>query len=368
MKPKIIIGTNSSWVAFNFRAGLIQALLSAGYDVVVVASYDAYSDRLSSLGCRYVPLKLDAGGTHPFKDLSTLLQLFLILKHEKPKAFLGFTPKINIYGGLACQWLKISAVNNIAGLGFVFVKQGLLMKLVLALYRLALKKSFRIFFQNNDDKELFLSYRLARPSQIDVLPGSGVNLEVFKPAPMPVGHPTRFLLVARMLWDKGVGEFVDAAKALRNKGLQAEFCLLGFTDVANPAAIKSTQIEEWVKQGFVKYLGSTDDVKEEIQKSHCVVLPSYREGTPRALLEAAAMARPIVTTIAVGCKEVVDDGISGFLCPPKDSLGLAHKMELICNMGFEAKKEMGLLGRKKMERQYDEKIILSKYLKVLENL
>jgi glycosyltransferase involved in cell wall biosynthesis len=242
------------------------------------------------------------------------------------------------------------------------------MKLVLALYRLALKKSFRIFFQNNDDKELFLSYRLARPSQIDVLPGSGVNLEVFKPAPMPVGHPTRFLLVARMLWDKGVGEFVDAAKALRNKGLQAEFCLLGFTDVANPAAIKSTQIEEWVKQGFVKYLGSTDDVKEEIQKSHCVVLPSYREGTPRALLEAAAMARPIVTTIAVGCKEVVDDGISGFLCPPKDSLGLAHKMELICNMGFEAKKEMGLLGRKKMEREYDEKIVIHKYLNALQGL
>ena len=251
-------------------------------------------------------------------------------------------------------------------LGVVFGRSGLLVKVVRTLYRLALGRSAKVFFQNDDDRQLFISGALVREELTDLLPGSGIDLKRFMATPMPsasaIDAKFRFLLIARMLWDKGVGEFVEAAKLIRSQWPQAECCLLGFLDVQNPGAISRVQMAELVASG-ITYLGTSDDVRVEIAQADCIVLPSYyREGTPRTLLEAAAMARPIITTDAVGCREVVDDGINGYLCNVRDASDLAKKMAQMLALSPEQRKEMGLRGRAKMEAEFDEQIVINRYL------
>lgn len=366
LRKKVVIALNTAWNLVNFRAGLIRALVAAGYEVVAVAPPDEYAERLSVLGCRFMPLPMDNQGTHPVRDLLLLWRFLWMMRAERPHVYLGYTVKPNVYGSLAARALGIPVINNIAGLGAVFIKGGWLNQLVKGLYQVALSRSRKVFFQNDDDRQLFVTSRLVPEEVSDLLPGSGIDLAKFSPVPLPAGTPVRFLLIARMLWDKGVGEFVEAARLLKQRGVDAEFCLLGFLDVQNPAAIPRQQMNDWVAEGTVLYLGVSDNVREEIAQADCVVLPSYREGTPRTLLEAAAMARPIVTTDAVGCREVVDDGINGYLCNPKDASDLADKMERIVSLSHAQRKAMGLRGREKVERQFDEEIVIRKYLEAIE--
>lgn len=243
------------------------------------------------------------------------------------------------------------------------------MRIVRWLYRQALNRSAKVFFQNNDDWQLFINGDLVRADVTALLPGSGIDLDRFALAPMPViGEQYtkfRFLLVARMLRDKGVGEFVEAARLLRQRWPQAEFCLLGFVDVQNPAAISRAEMDVWVDEGIVNYLGESDDVRNQIMASTCIVLPSYREGTPRSLLEAASMGRPIITTDAVGCREVVDDGVNGYLCKVRDAADLAEKMERMLSLPHNQRQEMGKRGRTKMEAEFDEQIVIKKYLEAI---
>src|SRR5690606_12419504 len=224
--------------------------------------------------------------------------------------------------------------------------------------RLALSRSVKIFFQNDEDRALFVSGKLVSDAITDRLPGSGIDLDHFVPISLPNKKTLRFLLIARMLWDKGVGEFVEAARVLKGQGLNAEFCLLGFLDVQNPAAISRSQMDEWMEEGVICYLGASDNVAEEIALADCVVLPSYREGVPRTLLEAAAMARPLVTTDSVGCRDVVDDGINGYLCKPQDAIDLADKMAQIVALSHAEREAMGQRGREKMEHEFDEQIVV----------
>jgi glycosyltransferase involved in cell wall biosynthesis len=366
MKAKIFITVNSTWNLVNFRSNLIKSLIANGYDVIAASPYDAYVSQLHTLKCSYVPLPMDNKGTRPWRDLLLLARFFTLMRAENPDVFLGYTVKPNVYGSLAAHALQIPVINNVAGLGTVFIKGGWLNQLVRGLYRIALSRSARVFFQNEDDRQLFISGGLVSESVTDRLPGSGVDLSKFQPTPLPARHTIRFLLIARMLWDKGVGEYVEAARLLKQRGIQAECCLLGFLDVLNPAAISRKQMDDWVAEGVVRYLGMSDNVREEIEQADCVVLPSfYREGTPRALLEAAAMARPIVTTDSVGCRDVVDDGVNGFLCKPKDATDLANKMGHIVSMEPAEREAMGLRGREKVERQFDEEIVISKYLEAI---
>jgi glycosyltransferase involved in cell wall biosynthesis len=237
--------------------------------------------------------------------------------------------------------------------------------LVRGLYRLALSRSAKVFFQNNDDLNLFVDSGLVRKEQTDRVPGSGVDLSRFSPQMMPANGRIRFLLIARLLWDKGVGEYVEAARILKRHGINAEFCILGFLDVKNPTAVSRSQMDDWVAEGLVSYLGETDDVRSFIAESDCVVLPSYREGVPRSLLEAAAMGKAIIATDVVGCREVVDDSVNGYLCKPMDSGDLASKMEQLVKLTPEARHEMGRKGREKIEREFDEKIVIGKYLEAI---
>ncbi len=368
MKPKVVIALNTAWNLVNFRAGLIKALVASGYEVVAVAPLDEYAIQLCTLGCRFISVPMDNKGTHPGRDLLLFWRFFKLLRRERPTVYLGYTVKPNVYGSLAAHLLNIPVINNIAGLGAVFIKDSWLTSLVRSLYRLALSNSARVFFQNNDDRQMFISGRLVDESVTDLLPGSGIDPVKFSPEPLPNKSPIRFLLIARMLWDKGIGEFVQAARLLKKRGVDAEFCLLGFLDVQNPAAIARSQMNEWMAEGVVRYLGVTDNVCEQIAQSDCVVLPSYREGTPRTLLEAAAMARPIVTTDAVGCREVVDNGVNGYLCRVKDAEDLANIMAMVVDMTPDERTAMGMQGRNKVEREFDEKIVINKYLAAIESI
>lgn len=373
--PKIVIALNTAWNLVNFRAGLIRALVAEGYEVVAVAPWDEYAPRLAGLGCRYVPLAMDNQGTHPGRDLLLLLRFYRLLRRERPDVFLGYTVKPNIYGSLAAHALGIPVVNNITGLGAVFIRDTWLTRLVRQLYRVALARSRKVFFQNGDDRRLFIESGLVKPEVTDQVPGSGIDLDQFAytvrhtPA-CPHGErvPMRFLLIARMLWDKGVGEYVAAARRVRQRHPEACFELLGFLDVQNPAAISRTQMDEWVAEGVVRYLGVSDDVREQIAASDCVVLPSYREGTPRTLLEAAAMGRPLIATDVVGCREVVEEGVNGFLCRLKDADDLADKMERMIALPPEVRAEMGRRGRDKAEREFDAGLVVDAYLKAVRDI
>lgn len=362
---RVMIVLNTAWNLVNFRIGLIRALVAAGYEVVAVAPSDKYADGLATLGCRFIPVPMDNNGINPVRDLLLLWRLFCLLRTERPNVYLGYTVKPNVYGSLAARALGIPVINNIAGLGTVFIRGGWLSLFVKSLYRLALSRSQKVFFQNNDDRQLFIRSRLVHDGVTDLLPGSGIDLIQFPPTSLPVNVPVRFLLIARMLWDKGVGEFVEAARLLKQRGVGADFCLLGVLDLQNPVAISRQQMSAWVAEGVVNYLGVSDNVKVEIAQADCIVLPSYREGTPRALLEAAAMARPIVTTDSVGCRNVVDDGINGYLCKPKNSSDLADKMLRILSMSHNEREVMGLRGREKVKREFDEKIVIRKYLEAI---
>jgi glycosyltransferase involved in cell wall biosynthesis len=365
MTLKVMIAINTAWNFVNFRAGLIRALVAAGYEVVAVAPPDEYVSRLKALGCRFVALPMDNKGTHPGRDLLLIWRFYRLMRRERPNIYLGYTVKPNIYGSLAAFMLNIPVINNIAGLGAVFIKENWLSVLVRGLYRIALSKSAKVFFQNNDDREMFVARGIVRTEMTDRLPGSGIDLVQFIPVPLPNRACLRFLLIARMLWDKGVGEFVEAARYLKNQGIHAEFCLLGFLDVKNPAAISRTQMDAWVKEGVIEYIGTSDDVRQEIARVDCIVLPSYREGSPRTLLEAAAMARPIVTTNSVGCREVVEDGVNGYLCRTKDALDLAEKIAKIIALSPEERQEMGRRGREKVKQEFDEKIVINKYMNTI---
>jgi len=369
---KIVIALNMAWNLVNFRAGLIRALVAEGYEVVAVAPSDQYAVRLAEFGCRFVPLTMDNKGTHPGRDLLLFFRFLNLLRRERPDVYLGYTVKPNVYGSLAANVLGIPVINNIAGLGSVFIRDGWLARFVRGLYRLAFRRSAKVFFQNEDDRQLFKVAGLVRSEVADLLPGSGIDL--FKYSVVPANplageeRKFRFLLIARMLWDKGVGEYVEAARLVRDRWAHAEFCLLGFVDVQNPAAISRVQMDAWVAEGFVNYLGVSDDVRAEIAAADCVVLPSYREGTSHTLLEAAAMGRPIITTDAVGCREVVDDEHNGFLCKPYDAGDLAEKMHRMLSLTENERSEMGLRGREKMERQFDEQIVIRKYLEAIQGI
>jgi glycosyltransferase involved in cell wall biosynthesis len=236
------------------------------------------------------------------------------------------------------------------------------------LYKLALKKSTCVFFQNPDDRDFFILKNIVRLDQTQLLPGSGVDLNRYRPA-LNKNHSKpgelKFILIARMIRDKGVYEYIEAAKTVHTQYPHVQFNLLGFLGVENPTAVSHEQINEWNKLSFIHYLGEAEDVREFISQSDCVVLPSYREGTPKALLEAAAMAKPIITTNVPGCKEVVDDSVNGYLVEVKNTKDLAKKMCKMIELTELEREEMGRRGRIKMERQFNEEIVFNAYLNVI---
>jgi glycosyltransferase involved in cell wall biosynthesis len=367
-RRKILISINTSWNVYNFRSGLVQALVAAGYEVVVAAPEDSHSARLADLGCRYLPLPMDNKGTSPRSDFRLYRDYRRLMRAEKPDCFLGWTIKPNVYGTLAARSLQIAAINNISGLGTAFIRGGWLSRMAKGLYRLALLRSATVFFQNRDDRALFVDQKLVARERTALLPGSGIDLTRFLPVPMnarPSGD-LRFLLIGRVLWDKGLAEFVAAARQVRARHPRIRFQILGFLDAANQTAVPRSEVDRWVAEEGIDYLGTTDDVRPFIADADCVVLPSYREGTPRTLLEAAALGRPLIATDVPGCREVVDNGSNGLLCTVRDGDDLARCMLEMIAASPEERAEMGAFSRAKVEREFDEEIVIARYLAAIE--
>lgn len=361
---KLIFIGNTAWSMYNFRRLVFEYFLKRGYEVIVISPFDElYLQKLKAIGCQCHSIAIEANGNNPVKDLSTMWQIRGILKKEKPDYCFFYTIKPNIYGSMAAASLSIPYTPVTTGLGYTFLVDNLISKIAKKLYKFAFRNSPSVWFLNKDDAKSFVSGRIIQPAQVHILPGEGIDLSRFTVVEEP--EEISFLLVARMLWDKGVGVYVDAARLLKQKYPDVRFKLLGFLGVDNPQAIAKEQMDEWVKEGVVDYLGVTTDVRPFIQDSTCVVLPSFREGIPFTLMEGAASGRPLVATNGVGCKEVVDDGVNGFLCKLKDVEDLARCMELIIRMTPGQRMEMGKKGREKMRKEFSMDIVLKHYEEVI---
>lgn len=369
-RPCVAISINTSWNIVNFRSGLIRRLQAEGYEVAALAPPDEHSEVLVEMGCRFVPLMMDNKGANPLRDLALLRRYLTALRQLRPVAYLGYTIKPNVYGSLAAQRLGIPTINNVSGLGTAFIRNSWLTPIVKQLYRTAFRRSERVFFQNEDDRRLFLSLGLAAPSRTGVLPGSGIDLTQFKPmaiAPRPPGS-RHFLLIARLLWDKGIAEYVAAARRVRAIYPDCRFQLLGFLDVENRTAVGRADVEGWVRDGTIEYLGATDDVRPYINAADCIVLPSYREGTARTLLEAAAMGKPLIATDVPGCNNVVAHGVNGYLAEVRNAGDLALQIETMAALASPEVAAMGRRSRAKVERDFDEGFVIERYLELLEPL
>lgn len=367
-KYKIIVSSNSAWNVYNFRKCIILKLINAGFEVVVVSPFDEYASKLCKFGCKYVNVSIDNSGVNIINDLYLIFQYLKIFFKIKPNAVLSYTAKPNIYGSIAASVYSIPVVNNVSGLGTAFIRGGVLGGVVSFLYKISLVKSKCVFFQNSDDRDLFLRKNLVTEGRVDILPGSGIDLKYYKVLNIDNGADFIFLLVSRLIWDKGVQEYVDAARLIRKNSPNIRFQILGFLDVDNKTAISKFNVDNWVQEGVVEYLGCADDVRPFMQKSNCIVLPSYREGMPKTLLEAAAMGKPIITTDVEGCRDVVDNKVNGYLCNARDAYDLAKKIEIMLKMDPKDIKKMGLKGRDKMEKEFDEKIVIDKYMSVVDKI
>jgi glycosyltransferase involved in cell wall biosynthesis len=364
---KIVISSNTSWYIYNFRLNLARSLKKQGFEVILVAPKDKYSEKLKE-EFKYHDIFMNNKGTNPIEDLKTIYEFYRLYKKIKPDVVLNFTIKPNIYGTIACNFLGIKTINNITGLGSLFISQNFATKIASFLYKFSQSKADKIFFQNRDDFDMFVKEKLVQKEKCDILPGSGVDIQKFKPIKVEKDNIFRFLLIARMIWEKGIKEYVKAAKIIKQKYENVEFLLLGVVGVDNPSAINMEQIKRWEQEKIIKYLGTSDDVKTEISKVNCVVLPSYREGTSRVLLESASLEKPLITSNVPGCNNIVDDGVNGFLCKLKDSQDLANKMEKMLSLSEEDRIKMGKNGRKKMIREFDEQIVIKKYLNTIEEI
>ena len=368
MPGTLVLSINASWNVLNFRRGLIAALREAGWRVVVLAPGDEYSPRLAEIGVEHLPIAIDSAGLSPIRDLGLLVRYRRLLRRIRPDAFLGYTAKPNVYGSLAAQSLGIPVINNISGLGTAFMKRGPLRWVVERLYRIALRRSATIFFQNVEDRQLFLDSRLARPDQARLLPGSGIDLAHFAPgrAKARRAGPLTFLLAGRLLWQKGVGDYVEAARLVRREVPDTRFQLLGFLEAANVSAVTRGDVDDWQAEGLIEYLGETDDVRPHVDAADCLVLPSYREGLPRALLEGAAMAKPLIASDVPGCRQVVEHEVNGLLCEVRNPRSLADAMLAMIRLGDDARAGMGAAGRSRIERDYGEDRVIAAYLRALD--
>jgi len=308
-------------------------------------------------------------GLNPLADLKLQRRYVRIFREEQPDAVLSYTIKNNIFGARAAQSTGVPFLPNVTGLGTAFLSGKLLQAVTEQLYRRSFRSLPMVFFQNEDDRDLFLNRRLVSADQARLLPGSGIDLDRFSPADMPPAEaPPVFLMIARLLRDKGVLEFVEAARRVKARHPQVRFQLLGAAGSENRSAIDAATVQGWVAEGIVEYLGTTPDVRPHIAAASCVVLPSYREGAPRTLIEAAAMARPVITTDVPGCRAVVDRDVSGFLCQVRSGGSLATAIERFLALSPDQQQVMGQAGRAKMEREYDQAIVVQAYREAIASL
>lgn len=364
----MIVCANLAWNLVNFRSGLIESLIARGYRVLAVAPPDAaMENKLAAIGCAFAAVPIDSKGLSPLRDIRTLLVLRKIIKSHRPAAWLSWTIKPNVYGSLAARFAGVPSFPNVSGLGTAFIRRNLLTEIAKRLYRTGFARAHRVFFQNTDDRDLFVSLGMVRARQAALLPGSGIDADHWAPASDARPGPNRFLMIARVVADKGVREYAEAAKAVRARFPDARFALMGPLDVANRTAIAREEVARWQDEGAIEYLPPADDVRAAVNAADWIVLPSYREGLSRVLLEAAAMARPIVTTDVPGCRDVVTEGVNGFLCEARDAASLAAALERAAACDDSRWRAMGQAGRERVRTEFSQERVTQLYLEALDS-
>ncbi len=377
-RKTILISSNTSWFIYNFHYRLIEYLIENGYAVAVIAPGDDTTPKIEALGARCYDIGINNMGTNPREEFKLIFDYRKRYKAIAPDIILHYTIKPNIYGSLAAGTLGIPTIATITGLGTVFLRKRFSSGIARTLYKIALRFPKKVFFLNRHDRQLFVDTKLIKSDTAERITGSGIDTEKFKPIKREKSpkDPLRFLLIARLIKDKGIIEFVEAARKIldhnlrsRKKGArEVEFSILGGYYPGNPSAITKEEISAWEEEGTITYLGTSDRVQNVLSTVDCVVLPSYREGISQVLLEAASMEKPIITSNVPGCKEVVDDGINGYLCDAKSVDSLTQQIQKMIALSDELREEMGRRGREKVILEFDEKIVNKKYFDTIESI
>ena len=362
----VAIVVNTSWNIYNFRGGLVRTLVERGARVIAIAPADEYSGKLEDeLGVTFVPVtRLSRKGTNPVQDFRLLLELAAIYRRYKVGAVLHYTIKPVIYGSLAARLVGVKNISTLTGLGYAFITPGLVNKVVKRLYRRALRSAYWTYFQNGDDRQLFLAAGLVSPDRSGVVPGSGIDTDKFAPAAAPKGG-MQFLFIGRLLFDKGVVEFHDAARALRRTYPDVTFHIVGGLDDGNPSGVPSSMVKLWEDSGDIVYHGQVSDTRPRIAAATAVVLPSYREGLPRVMLEGMAMGKPLVATDVPGCRDTIEEGSNGYLVTVQDVESLAAGIEKIILLSAGERTAMGQRGRQLALTRFAEPVIVDHYTKLL---
>lgn len=358
---KVLLFANTDWYLYNFRSNLAQDLRQQGNTVILLSPAGEYTRRLEAQGFRCLDFPLSRRGMNPLAELQSLARLIRLYRREKPDLVQHFTIKCVLYGTLAARLARIDAVvNSITGLGYVFLPGGpsrRVLRFFVRLWYRAILHDSQVIFENDDDRQAFLRNGFILPNDGHLIPGVGVDTLRFAPTPFPPGKPV-VLLASRLLWDKGIGEFVEAARKLHHIGVAARFALAGRVDPGNPASISDSQIKAWTEEGLVEWWGWIEDMPATLAKASIVCLPSYREGLPTVLVEAASCGRPVIASNVPGCRLAVRDGVNGFLVPARDAGSLSGALQkLITNPALCS--EMGTAGRRMVEETFSSKIVLA---------
>ncbi|CCV64696.1 O-antigen biosynthesis protein [Alteracholeplasma palmae J233] len=364
MKNKVLFLYNHDVVAYNFTFEIVKAFLSNGVEVVIVSPYGKKIDHFIDAGCKYIELDIERRNTNIFKDLKLIREYKKIFKKEKPDCIFGFTIKPNIYGAIAAKKYKIPFIPRISGLGSSFQNtKKLKFKLIKNLYKFANKSYRRVYFENKDNASVFLS-NVCKLKDYKVISGSGVNIDKFSYVEYPQKEKTKFLFLGRIMREKGIEEYLTSAEYLKNKyGNTVSFSIAGFYEENY-----RDKILEYQEKGYIKYLGVLENSIDVISESHCLILPSYHEGMSNVMLEAQAIGRPVIGTDIPGVRETFLNKISGYTCTLRDSKDLIEKIEVLINMDFNSASNMGKLGRKHVESNFDRAKIVEEYLKIYEEI
>ena len=360
---KVLFLVNHDVVIYNFRLELVERLLAEGHQVVISSPYGERIDDLVALGCEFRPIELSRHGMNPIQELKLLKAYKKLIRGEEPDIVFSYTIKPNIYGGMACAMAGVPYVANITGLGTAVENDGIVQKITVLLYRLAFCKVQRVFFQNEENRQFFVDRHLAMGKH-GMLPGSGVNLQRFVPLEYPGEETTEFVFISRIMKEKGADQYLEAAEYIREKYPNTRFHICGFCEQAYEQRLKDLH-----DKGVIYYHGMVRDVKQVIAKTHCTIHPTYYpEGLSNVLLESAACARALITTNRSGCREVIDDGVNGYVVEQKNAQDLIAKIEKFLALPWEQKKAMGIAGRAKVEKEFDRQIVVQKYLEEMKNL
>lgn len=363
---RILILANHGMGLYKFRKELIKKLIDENYKVYVSFPKDDYTKKLENLGCIFIETNVNRRGVNPISDLKLLLNYVKIIKQVKPDVVLTYTIKPNVYGSLACRLLNIPYINNITGLGSGFNNGVLLKSIISFLYKLSLRKSLCVFFQNESDMKSLVQRNIVK-SNYHLIPGSGVNLTEFQYKEYPKEEPITFLFIGRIMKEKGIDQYLEAAKFIKKKYTNTQFNLIGFVE-------KTQQqyegiIKKYNDYGYVNYLGYQPDVKPYIEKSHCLIQASHSgEGLSNVLLEAGAMGRALIASNIPGCRETVDEGRNGFLFEAKNEHDLIEKIEKFINLPYETKEKFGKNSRLKVEKEFDRKFVVNSYFRKIKEI